>query len=278
LYDDPIVGEYEPHVVKGKAYNTAAAMMETELTAILDTRRIKTLPSFLDMFNKIQDKSLSANKLNLVQNEDTFTKQELTFLNKQNERKLHVLGNSDMILDETVHGDTYTIATAIADGIQLGNNTAVRETIIKNNDDILDPENLRQLEQLRLDKGYSITDPQLINQTIDRFDMLLNDVSNSPILSTYTSLLEYQNGEDMVSYQAFSKNYDETERKHQHLNKYLDQAGKMENLMLELDAMTAGINSMEDYVNEKDSIVNLETAAAHDQLEKRKDKISEILD
>lgn len=40
----------------------------------------------------------------------------------------------------------------------------------------------------------------------------------------------------------------------------------MENLILELDSMTAGLNSMQDYVNDKNSIVNLETAAAHDLL------------
>lgn len=220
---------------------------------------------------------MATDKLNLVKNEDTFTKNELFYLNKQNDRKLAALGNSDTISGEVQNGDTGTIATAIADGIQLGNNSELRQTIVMNND-ILDPENLKQLEQLRLDKGYSIKDPQLINQTIDRFDVLLNDVANSPILSTYVSLLDYQNGEDMVDYKTFAKNYNESDRKHQYLNKYIDQAGKMENLIYEIDSMTAGINSMEDYIVDKNSIVNLETAAAHDVLEKRKEKIGEILD
>jgi len=62
--------------------------------------------------------------------------------------------------------------------------------------------------------------------------MMLNDVSNSPILSTYKSLLDYQNGEDMVDYKTFATHYDEYDRNHQYLNKYIDQAGKMENLIL----------------------------------------------
>lgn len=114
------------------------------------------------MFNKIQDRSLATDKLNLVKNEDTFTKKEIDYLNQQNDRKLAALGNIETINEETHNGDTGSIATAIADGIQLGNNQELRQAIVVNND-ILDPENLKQLEQLRLDKGYSIKDPQLIN-------------------------------------------------------------------------------------------------------------------
>lgn len=55
--------------------------MEHELTQVLDSRRIKTLPTFLEMFNKIQDRSLATDKLNLVKNEDTFTKKEIDYLN-----------------------------------------------------------------------------------------------------------------------------------------------------------------------------------------------------
>jgi hypothetical protein len=55
---------------------------------------------------------------------------------------------------------------------------------------LLDPENIKLLKQAGLERGYDLKDPALISQTIDRFDMLLND-EHSPIISNFLHLLNY---------------------------------------------------------------------------------------
>jgi hypothetical protein len=45
-------------------------------------------------------------------------------------------------------------------------------------------------------------DPTLINDTIERYDYLLND-SSSPILSNFLHLLEYNDGSDIINYNEF---------------------------------------------------------------------------
>ena len=64
---------------------------------------------------------------------------------------------------------------------------------------LLDPDNIELLKQAGLERGYDIKDPNLINQTIDRFEVLLND-ERSPIISNFLHLLGYQNGKDLPSY------------------------------------------------------------------------------
>jgi len=74
LYDDPISGSQEPKVIKAEAYGDAAALFEDELTAVLDERRKKSLPGLLEVFNKIQGKTINADKLNLIRNDKVFTR------------------------------------------------------------------------------------------------------------------------------------------------------------------------------------------------------------
>jgi hypothetical protein len=64
---------------------------------------------------------------------------------------------------------------------------------------LLEPRTIERLEQARLQSGYEIKDPALINQTIDRFDMLLKD-AQSPVISNFLHLLTYNDGSEMPSY------------------------------------------------------------------------------
>ena len=64
MYQDPIKGDDEPHVIKGQIYEAQAKAMEEELTMVLDERRKSGLPAALETFNKIQGKNLSTPSFN----------------------------------------------------------------------------------------------------------------------------------------------------------------------------------------------------------------------
>jgi len=53
LYEDAIVGDDEPNIIKEKVYRQNAENMEEELTMALDYRRKSTLPAVVEKFNLI---------------------------------------------------------------------------------------------------------------------------------------------------------------------------------------------------------------------------------
>ena len=109
---------------------------------------------------------------------------------------------------------------------------------------LLDPENIKLLKQAGVERGYDIKDPALISQTMDRFEMLLKD-ERSPVISNFLHLLNYQDGGDMPSYDDYAQDWDQERSEGAYLSRYLQEAAKMETLTSHVEAMHAGINSME---------------------------------
>jgi len=145
---------------------------------------------------------------------------------------------------------------------------------------LLDPENIKLLKQVGLERGYDIKDPALISETIDRFDMLLKD-ERSPIISNFLHLLNYQDGGDMPSYDEFAQNWDQERSEGAHLAKYLQEAAKMEALTGHVEAMHAGINSMERELHKKQAELqdNHENAGeASQNVENRKRRIESLVE
>jgi hypothetical protein len=61
--------------------------------------------------------------------------------------------------------------------------------------------------------------PQLINQTIDRYNFMLND-QESPLISNFLNLLDYHDGRNMPSYEEFRNG--QKDKKYEHLlDKYV---------------------------------------------------------
>ena len=70
--------------------------MQDELTAALEARRRRVLPTFLKQFNKVQGKNLNvAESLNLVRNESTFSKQEISYMEKTSSRVRELLNDQE---------------------------------------------------------------------------------------------------------------------------------------------------------------------------------------
>jgi len=76
------------------------------------------------------------------------------------------------------------------------------------------------LKKAGLERGYNIKDSTLINKTIDRFNMLLNN-EHSPVISNFLHLLSYKDGGDMPSFDEYSQNWDQERSEKAHLEKYV---------------------------------------------------------
>lgn len=90
-----------------------------------------------------------------------------------------------------------------------------------------------------------VLDPQLINETIARYEYLLEDPS-SPFLSNFVALLDYQDGRDFMTLEKFYEEYGEIDASSpQHvqmrhpLRSCLRQTEKLKTLCQELARMQA---------------------------------------
>ena len=167
----------------------------------------------------MQSKNLSVpESLNLVRNESTYSKQEIKYMEKTSSKVQELLGSQGSLrellkqkgsgkglakLAKQVMGaepDAAESQGAAAAGSSTGSqkrggagnasSSSVQEEPSLPDVRLLDPENIKLLKQAGLERGYDLKDPALISQTIDRFDMLLND-EHSPIISNFLHLLNY---------------------------------------------------------------------------------------
>jgi len=225
--------------------------MENDLTTTLESRRSRVLPAFLQQFNKVQSKNLSVpESLNLVRNEATYSKQEIKYMEKTSSKVQELLSSQDSLrellkqkgnlkglgkLAKQVMGaepDAAGSSSAVSQkrtGAEIASNVNIREEPGLPDVRLLEPENIKLLKEAGLERGYDLKDPALISQTMDRFDMLLND-EHSPIISNFLHLLNYQDGGDMPSYDEYAQNWDQKRSEAVHLAKYLQEAEKMEAL------------------------------------------------
>jgi hypothetical protein len=94
--DIPASDEHEPINQAAQALGETTAAMQNELTVALEARRRRVLPAFLKQFNKVQDKNLNvAESLNLVRNESTFSKQEISYMEKTSSRVRELLNDQE---------------------------------------------------------------------------------------------------------------------------------------------------------------------------------------
>jgi hypothetical protein len=242
--------------------------------------------------------------LNLVRNEATYSKQEIKYMENTSSKVQELLSSQDGLrellkqkgsvkglakLAKQVMGaepDAAGSAGAAAAGSSAGHkgaaesNVGVREEPSLPDVRLLEPENIKLLKEAGLERGYDLKDPALISQTMDRFDMLLND-ENSPIISNFLHLLNYQDGGDMPSYDEYAQNWDQTRSEAAHLAKYLQEGSKMEALTEQVEAMHAGINSMERELLKKQAELkgNHENAGeASQNMENRKRRIESLVE
>ena len=148
-------------------------------------RRKHTLQTALKTFNRLQGIKLSKKgdlKLNLSQNPKAFSEQEIQSVEEQSS-ELYRLTNQDYEFLKAKGIEPASIEVEPG-RVSLGSSVA------------------REMRQYAAMHGYSVSDPKLINQTIDRYELLLND-KRSPIISNFMHLLDYQNGAGFESFESF---------------------------------------------------------------------------
>ena len=171
LSDNDEAVQDEDYLKEQAYYGMVEASLDS-ITGVLDDRRQASLEKALNVFNKIQDMHLSSTKkLNLQRNPQTFSVAEIDLIEEQTQQnafKLYPEDKKFLDLNSSITIDQL----ADTEGHKLALDSAIAT----------------QLHQKRLTEGFSVANPQLINQTIEKMDHLLNDKS-SPILRNFMDQL-----------------------------------------------------------------------------------------
>jgi hypothetical protein len=111
---------------------------------------------------------------------------------------------------------------------------------------------------------YRVTDPKLINQTMDRFDFLLND-QDSPVLSNFLHMVDYNDGSDLPSLETVSSIHGiHLEKKlEEQLKKMELQTSKMSELMGEVVTMTQSMQGMKESLSQMTSLIKEDLSSQH---------------
>lgn len=114
-----------------------------------------------------------------------------------------------------------------------------------------------------------LANPELINETVERYQYLLTDPS-SPLLSNFLALLDYRDGRDFMSMEDFQKDFGEIgasspqymQMRHP-LRVCMRQTEKLKTLCEELDRMTATSIDIQVHIDQKRAELENEFAGAH---------------
>jgi len=234
-------------------------------------RRAKALPVVIETFNKIQGRKLPSwnadIKLNLYKNPETPTKNQILDGHNPSAQLKHKQ-EVKKVLDRYLAGELDGDARARIEA----------EEKIFSEAPVSDYE---LFEKERLQAGYLVKDPSKINQTISRYEYLLEDAS-SPLLSNFTGLLDYRDGSDMPSMEELENKGNVNASIDGLMKKHVDQGRRLGELSDQVDKMLSGMSQMNIHIDKLDENIDEEFSYAerfaHKWTDARHEKMGEIVD